>query len=46
MSREDSYGYDPMQARLVILMFTLGRHLDGKALLIDNSTDVTTVLLI
>jgi hypothetical protein len=46
MSREDSYGYDPMQARLMILVFTLECHLDGKAPLIDNSTDVTMVLLI
>jgi hypothetical protein len=34
------------KARLMILMFTLGRHLDGKAPLKDNSTDVTIVLLI
>jgi hypothetical protein len=31
MSREDSYGYDPMQARLMILMFTLRCHRDSKA---------------
>ena len=46
MSREDSYGYDPMQARQMILVFSLGRRLDGKAPLIDNSLDTTTVLLI
>jgi hypothetical protein len=46
MSREDSYSYDPMQARLMIQMITLGCHLDGKAPLIDNSTDVTMFLLI
>ena len=46
MSREDSYSYDPMQKRLVILVFTSGRRLDSKAPLIDNSTDTTTVLLI
>ena len=34
------------KARLMILMFTLGRRLDSKALLIDNSTDATMVLLI
>jgi hypothetical protein len=34
------------KVRLMILVFTLGRHLDGKALLIDNSTDATMVLLI
>jgi hypothetical protein len=34
------------KARLMILMFTSGLHLDGKVLLQDNSTDVTTVLLI
>jgi hypothetical protein len=34
------------KARLTILVFTLGRRLDGKAPLIDNSTDTTTVLLI
>jgi hypothetical protein len=33
------------KARLMILMFTSGRRLDGKAPLIDNSTDTTTVLL-
>jgi hypothetical protein len=30
----------------MILVFTSGRRLDGKALLIDNSTDVTMALLI
>ena len=34
------------EARLMILVFTLGRRLDGKAPLIDNSTDTTMVLLI
>ena len=34
------------KARLMILVFTLGCYLDGKAPLIDNSTDKTTVLLI
>ena len=34
------------KARLMILVFTSGRRLDDKAPLIDNSTDVTTVLLI
>jgi hypothetical protein len=34
------------EARLMILMFTLGCHLDGKAPLKDNSTNMTTVLLI
>jgi hypothetical protein len=34
------------KTRVIILMFTSERHLDGKAPLIDNSTDVTTVLLI
>jgi hypothetical protein len=34
------------KARLMILMFTLGHRLNGKAPLIDNSTDMTTVLLI
>ena len=33
------------KVRLMILMFTSGRRLDGKAPLIDNSTDVTAVLL-
>jgi hypothetical protein len=46
MSRDDSYGYDTMKESLMILMFTLGCRLDGKAPLIDNSTDVITVLLI
>jgi hypothetical protein len=46
MSREDSYGYDLCKARLMILVFTSGRCLDSKALLIDNSTDMTMVLLI
>jgi len=46
MSREDSYGYDLYKARLMILVFTLGHRLDDKALLIDNSTNVTMVLLI
>jgi hypothetical protein len=36
----------PFKARLMILMFTSGCHLDGKASLKDNSTDMTTVLLI
>ena len=34
------------KARLMILMFNSERRLDGKALLKDNSTDATTVLLI
>jgi hypothetical protein len=34
------------KARLIILVFTSGCRLDSKALLIDNSTDATTVLLI
>jgi hypothetical protein len=34
------------KARLMILVFTSGCHLDGKAPLVDNSTDATTVLLI
>jgi hypothetical protein len=34
------------KARLMILMFTLGRRLDGIAPLIDDSNDVTMVLLI
>jgi hypothetical protein len=34
------------KARLMILVFTLGRRLDGNAPLIDNSTDATMVLLI
>ena len=34
------------KARLMILMFTSGHHVDGKAPLIDNSTNATTVLLI
>jgi hypothetical protein len=46
MSKEDSYGCDPMKARLMILVFTSGRHLDGKEPLIDNSADMTTVLVI
>jgi hypothetical protein len=46
MSREESYDYDPMQERPMILMFALGHHLDVKALLTNNSTDVTMVLLI
>ena len=34
------------KARLMILVFTLGHRLDGKAPLIDNSTDATIVLVI
>jgi hypothetical protein len=34
------------KARLMILVFTSGHHLDGSASLIDNSTHATTVLLI
>jgi hypothetical protein len=34
------------KARLMILVLTLGRRLDGISPLIDNSTDVTMVLLI
>ena len=34
------------KARLMILVFTSGHRLDDKALLIDNSTNVTMVLLI
>jgi hypothetical protein len=34
------------EARHMILVLTSGRRLDSKAPLIDNSTDVTTVLLI
>jgi hypothetical protein len=34
------------KGRLMILMFTLGCCLDGKAPLIDNSADMTMVLLI
>jgi hypothetical protein len=33
------------KARLMILVFTSRCHLDGRAPLIDNSTDRTTVLL-
>ena len=33
------------KARLMILVFTSGHHLDGKAPLIDNSTNTTMVLL-
>jgi hypothetical protein len=29
----------------MILVFTSGRRLDGKAPLIDNSTDATTIVL-
>jgi len=36
MSREDSYGYDPIKARVMILVFTSGRRLDDKASLIDK----------
>ena len=34
------------KARLMILVFSLGRRLDGKASLIGKSTDATMVLLI
>ena len=34
------------KSKLMILMFTLGRRLNGKAPLIDNSNDMTMVLLI
>ena len=34
------------KARLMILVFTSGCLLDGKAPVIDNTTDMTTVLLI
>ena len=34
------------KARLMILVFTSGRRLDGKAPLIGNSTNAITVLLI
>jgi hypothetical protein len=34
------------KARLMILIFTLGCHLNGKAPLINNSTNMTMVLLI
>jgi hypothetical protein len=34
------------EARLMILVFTSGRRLDGKTPLIDNSTDATTILII
>jgi hypothetical protein len=34
----------PTKLRLTLLLCTLGRHLDGRAPTMDNSTDVTTVL--
>jgi hypothetical protein len=34
------------KARLMILVFTSGCRLDSKSPLIDNSADVTTVILI
>jgi hypothetical protein len=46
MSREDSYGYDPMQSKAYDSNVHFGTPLDGKALLKDYSTNVTTVLLI
>ena len=46
MSREDSYGYDPMQSKAYDSSVHFGTPLDGKAPLIDNSTDATMVLLI
>ena len=46
MSREDSYGYDRMQSKAYGSNVHLGRRLNGKTLLIDNSTDMTMVLLI
>jgi hypothetical protein len=46
MSREDSYGYDPMQSKAYDSNVHFGMPLYGKALLKDYSTNVTTVLLI
>jgi hypothetical protein len=46
MSREDFYGYDPMQSKAYDSSVHFGTPLDGKAPLIDNSVDVIMVLLI
>jgi hypothetical protein len=46
MSREDSYGFDPMQSKTYDSGVHFGTPLDGKALLIDNSAVATMVLLI
>jgi hypothetical protein len=46
MSRDDSYSYDPMQIKAYDSNVHFGTLLDGKALLKDYSTNVTTVLLI
>ena len=46
MSREDSYGSDPMQSKAYDSNVHSGHRLDGKAPLIDNSTDTTMIILI
>jgi hypothetical protein len=46
MSREDSYGFDSMQSKVYDSNVHVGTLLNGKAPLIDNSFDATTVLLI
>ena len=46
MSREDSYGFDPMQSKVYDSSVHFGMPLDGKAPLKDNSDDATMILLI
>jgi hypothetical protein len=46
MRREDSCGYDPMQNKAYDSSVHFEMLLDGKAPLIDNSANATTVLLI
>jgi hypothetical protein len=46
MSREDSYGYDPIQSKVYDSNVHFRTPLNGKALLKDYSTNMTMVLLI
>jgi hypothetical protein len=46
MSRDDSCGYDPMQSKAYDSNVHIGMPLDGKALLKDYSSNMTTILLI
>ena len=46
MSREDSYGFDPMQSKAYDSNVHFKMSLDGKAPLKDNSGDTTMILLI
>jgi len=46
MSREDSYGFDPIQSKAYDSSVHFGMPLDSKTPLKDNSDDTTMILLI